>query len=57
MPNPFVFTDRRQGTSKTVDLFMALGMDTRIEPLLEEWRMDLSERRIETRKKKTVPTM
>ena len=30
---------------------MVMGMDVEIEPLLEEWRMDLSERGIKTRKK------
>ena len=30
---------------------MVMGMDVEIELLLEEWRMDLSERGIEIRKK------
>ena len=30
---------------------MAMGMDVEIEPLLEEWRIDLSERGIEIKKK------
>ena len=47
---PYAFNDGWD-TSKTVDLCMVMGMDVEIEPLLEEWRMDLSERGIEIRKK------
>ena len=48
--NPYAFNDGRNA-SKTVDLCMVMGMDVEIDPLLEEWRMDLSEKRIEIRKK------
>ena len=49
--NLFAFNDGRQGTSKVVDLCMVLGTDTKIEPLLEEWRMNFSEKGIKIRKK------
>ena len=48
--NPYAFNDGQE-TSKTVDLCMVMGMDVEIEPLLEEWRIDLSERGIEIKKK------
>ena len=30
---------------------MVMGLDVKIKPLLEEWRMDLSEKEIEIKKK------
>ena len=36
-------------------LCLSMGMNVEIEPLLEEWRMDLSERGIEIRKKLSQP--
>ena len=48
--NLYAFSDGRN-TSKTVDLCMVMGMDVEIEQLLEEWRMNLSERGIEIREK------
>ena len=50
--NPHAFNDGRNA-SKTVDLCMVMGMDVEIKPLLEEWRMDLSERGIKIRKSRT----
>ena len=49
--NKFAFSDGRQGNTKTVDMCMALGMDEEIEPMLEEWRVDLEERGVIIRKK------
>ena len=46
----YAFSDWRH-TFKTVDLCMVIGIDIEIEPLLEEWRMDLLERGIKIRKK------
>ena len=43
--NPYAFSDGRN-TSKMIDLCMVMEIDVEIEPLLEEWRMDLSERGI-----------
>ena len=48
--NPHAFNDGRE-TSKAVDLCIVMGMGVEIEPLLEEWRMNLSERGIEIKKK------
>ena len=50
--NSYAFNDGRE-TSRIVDLGMVMGMDVEIEPLLEEWRMDLSERGIKIRKSRT----
>ena len=51
-PHRYAFNDGRQGTFKSVDLCMVLGIDAEIESLLEEWRMDLSERGIVDIRKK-----
>ena len=49
--NPFAFSDGRQGNTKTVDMCIVLRMDEDIEPMLEKWRIGLSERGVEIRKK------
>ena len=49
--NPHAFNGG-WNASKMVDLCMVIGMDVEIELLLEDWRMDLSERGTEIRKKR-----
>ena len=49
--NPYAFSNGRQGNSKTVNLCMVMGMDEDIKLMLEKWKMDLSERGVEIRKK------
>ena len=49
--NKFAFSEGRQGNTKTVDMCMIRGMDEEIEPMLEEWRVDLEERGVIIRKK------